>query len=173
MACAFAIVRTLTRPSCNQGPTGGKLGTQFWQPLRKQTGAPCLSHLRQMKRTNNPFRPSNPLRFQHVLLSAPPDQGVFARDDIESVRSIFLHRLFLCKRLLHLCSCFGSWPISSGAAATASGSACVLTQEQSHLTSLILLRSPPNLARSWKLAGVLWRSRSVPVVRPRLRCSGC
>lgn len=137
---------------------------------------PCASHPQQMKPTNSPFCPSHPLRFQHVELSAPPEQGVYARDDIESVRSIFLQLVFLCKRLLHLCSCSGSWPISSGAAATASGSVCALTQEQSHafgLTSLIFLRFPPNLERSWKLASVLWRSLSVPVARPRLRCSGC
>ena len=70
-----------------------------------------------------------------------------------------LGRYRLGRRLLHLEACEHS-----------------LTQSQSHafdLTSLILLRFLPNLAKSWRRASVLWRSRSVPVVRPRLRCSGC
>ena len=56
-----------------QGPTGGKLGTQFWQPMRKQTGCASPLHL----------TPS-PRSLTRCAL-VPPGQGVFARDDVESV----------------------------------------------------------------------------------------
>ena len=65
-----------------QGPTGGKLGTQFWQPLRKQTGS--------FIQPQTPFSftrplPSSSCRPLNIVPPVPPGQGVFARDDMESV----------------------------------------------------------------------------------------